>query len=881
MIRHVLIPFLRTLAWLALRLRYRIRISGLDAIARKGTSGIIFLPNHPALVDPLIVLTTLHRRFALHALADRDRIGHPFVRPIALASGAIPLPDTTKYGEACREEVEEAVRTCIGLLNKGENVLLYPGGRIYRSHLEDVGGNSAVETILEGAPDARIVLLRTTGLWGSMFSRASTSKPDFFRNTLKVIPLVLANAIFFMPRREVSLEFEEPADLPRGAQRDEMNRYLEAFYNKEAPPNTYVPYYFWERGGARVVPEPAPPRMEGRVDRVPEGTRALVLERLRDASGKRDINDDDGLARDLGLDSLARIEIQTWLEKEFGFPPGDPDILQTVADVLLAACGQSVSGGPAELKPVARAWFQGLDTEPRPLATPVEKTITAAFLAQARRTPGRAIVADQMSGVRSYRDIITGILALRGEIQRVEGSYVGIMLPASVGAALVYFAALFSGKTPVMVNWTVGVRNAVHSLDLLGVKTVLTAGPLVQKLESQGFDFSDLRSRLVLLEDVRRRLPLAAKLSAALRSRLGLWGSLDAAPVSDTAVVLFTSGSESLPKAVPLTHTNILTNIRDIFHHVQLYSTDREIGILPPFHSFGLTCTVALPLSVGMPVVYHPNPTEGSRLARLVDAYRVSLLVGTPTFLNGILRAAGESQLGSLRVVVSGAEKCPDYVFDAIEKRWPQLLVLEGYGITECAPIVAANEERCPRRGSIGRTMPSLVHAVQDVETGGRAQTGKAGMLLVRGPSVFGGYLNYDGPSPFVEFEGERWYRTGDLVVEDSGGVLTFAGRLKRFVKIGGEMISLPAVEEVLARHYVTPADEEPVIAVESTPDESHPELVLFTVREIDREEANDRIRAAGLSPLYNIRRVIKIDKVPVLGTGKTNYRALRDSLRT
>jgi long-chain-fatty-acid--[acyl-carrier-protein] ligase len=341
-------------------------------------------------------------------------------------------------------------------------------------------------------------------------------------------------------------------------------------------------------------------------------------------------------------------------------------------------------------------------------------------------------------------------------------------------------------------------------------------------------------------------------------------------------VVLFTSGSENLPKAVPLTHANLLANLRDICAVFRFGKEDRLIGILPPFHSFGLTATLLLPVCTGVPVVYHPNPTEGAMLARLIEAYGVTLLVGTPTFLAGILRAVQGSELRTLRAAISGAEKCPAQLRETIQRVCPQLKVIEGYGITECSPVVSLGDDDKPLAGTIGKVLPSVEFVVVDMETGLGVAPGATGMLWVRGPSVFGGYLNYEGPSPFVEREGKQWYQTGDLVTGDAAGVLTFAGRLKRFVKLGGEMISLPAIEEVLARHYVKTTDADPVLAVEASAAELNPELVLFTVRDLDREEVNTLIKAAGLSSLHNIRVIRKLDKIPTLGTGKIDYRALR-----
>jgi long-chain-fatty-acid--[acyl-carrier-protein] ligase len=351
--------------------------------------------------------------------------------------------------------------------------------------------------------------------------------------------------------------------------------------------------------------------------------------------------------------------------------------------------------------------------------------------------------------------------------------------------------------------------------------------------------------------------------------------------MNDTAVILFTSGSEGLPKAVPLSHKNIMTNIRDIPSMVTIREKDVLIGILPPFHSFGITATIVLSLSMGIRTVYNPNPTEALTIARLIEEYRVSLMVGTPTFLNGIVKASSSKQLQTLRLVISGAEKCPAAVYESINERCPNIKLLEGYGVTECSPIVSFNMENSPKPYMIGRVMPSLEHTIISLDTGKEVGRNRAGMLLVRGPSVFSGYLNYDGESPFVEHKGKEWYKTGDLISEDTEGVLTFCGRLKRFVKLGGEMISLPAIEEVLVPHFAGDDDEGPVIAVEATPSEENPELILFTLKDTDRVSVNSFLRDAGLSALHNIRHVIKLNEIPVLGTGKTNYLELKKRLDT
>jgi long-chain-fatty-acid--[acyl-carrier-protein] ligase len=462
-------------------------------------------------------------------------------------------------------------------------------------------------------------------------------------------------------------------------------------------------------------------------------------------------------------------------------------------------------------------------------------------------------------------------------VEKFEGKYIGIMLPASVAADIFYLTTLFAGKTPVMINWTAGERNITASLDSVGVKRILTSKALVERIALQGITLSAISDRFIFAEDISSKVSRLSKLRAFLASHI-TWRSLGRAKEPETAVIIFTSGSETLPKAVPLTAANLLANMREVLEAVKIYENDRLIGFLPPFHSFGLTVTMLLPLCSGAQIVYHPNPTEADTLAKIIEAYSVTMLIGTPTFLGGIVRVANPSQLATLRLAVTGAESCPERVHQALKVKCTGAVILEGYGVTECSPIISINDPDKPEPFSIGKVLPGLDYAIVDPYSLKLRSPPCSGVLLVRGPSVFGGYLNYQGKSPFVEVNGKLWYNTGDLVSIDADGLLSFSGRLKRFIKLGGEMVSLPAIEAVLQSHFASENDEGPVLAVEAT-DAEPPELVLFTILDIDRETANQKIRSAGLSGLHSIRKVFKLAQMPLLGTGKTNYRALKEQL--
>ena len=244
--------FFRILLWL----RYRITVSGLGQVRRKGTRGILFLPNHPALIDPVITTSLLYPGFRARPLAFEDQINRPVLGWLCQRIGAIPIPDIQRVGRGAKASIENALAAVIAALNQGDNVVLYPAGRAYRSHFENLRSTSAVETIMGSCPDVRIVLVRTTGLWGSAFSWASGQAPSIDAGLKKTVWAIPANAIFFSPRRAVHIEIAEPDDFPRSADRRTINRYLEAFYNAQAPPNTHVPYTWWEPGGVRELPDP-------------------------------------------------------------------------------------------------------------------------------------------------------------------------------------------------------------------------------------------------------------------------------------------------------------------------------------------------------------------------------------------------------------------------------------------------------------------------------------------------------------------------------------------------------------------------------------------------------------------------------------------------
>lgn len=865
-----------------LSLRYRVEVSGLEAVLERGRRGILILPNHPALIEPFLLALILLDDLRPLFLGDRGQVDRPLIRAMAKRYGVKIVDDVKLEGARARAQVRAVLDDCANLLRKGQNIALYPSGHLYRKRTEDLRGNSAAHALVQSVPEARVVLVRTTGLWGSAFSWAEGRPPSVGGAIKRGAIGLLTSGIFFAPRRRVRLHFQEPIDLPRTGSRQQFNAYLESYYNQEAPPALSVPHSVWNRGGAREVPDPGTDTAMLDASKVPTATRALVIAHLEELSGVSPLRDDLRLAYDLGLDSLVRSELLVWIEREMGVTLASSTSFDTVAHVLLAACGEAAKTEARTARPAPGAWF--VPTDPTRLLVPTQaETVTEAFIDVAARGLSRPLLMDPTSGLRTVGDLLTGIFALRPLFTGLPGTNLGLMLPASVAAVLTYLTTLFADKIPVMVNWTLGPRHLRQALDGVGVERVVTSRALVTRLEERGTDLSSIRERFVFLEDIAGGITRGQKAKAFALARTS-YRSLRHVRPREHAAVLFTSGSEAVPKAVPLTHANIMQNLRDMLSVVTIRRDDCLLGMLPPFHAFGLTVCIGAALATGLRVTYYPDPTDSGMLARIIGAHRVTALVATPTFVGGILGAGTREQLQSIRLAITGAESCPERVSQALATRCPSALVLEGYGITECSPVVSLNDERAPRPGTVGKILPSFRYAIVGVETGAEVARGQTGLLLLRGPCVFGGYLAppaQEGTpaSPFVDHDGKLWYRTGDLVSEDEEGVLTFRGRLKRFVKIGGEMVSLPAVEAALEQSAPGEEGSGAAHAVIADTRGERPELVLFTRTDIDRARANQVLREAGLSGLHSVRQVTRLESLPLLGSGKTDYRALERRL--
>lgn len=874
-----LLRLLQWTVWLMLRLllacRYRVRLMGLKEVLRKPGPYLI-LPNHPAYADPPNLMVHLWPAFRMRPVLLDSIFRHPLLAPFRWIFRGIAIPDFQRPTAADREQIEAAKGEIVASLQRGENVILWPSGRLSRDGREWIGGARLAAEILAAVPQVTVVLVRTRGLWGSMFSWAD-GQPRLFAAILKAFLLWLANLLVLAPRRKVAVTLEAflPQERPEPV-RQRLNPWLQHWYNadmfREEP--TFVPYHFLFGPRTHSFSPPViSPSFDW--DAIRPQTRALVAQ-LVEEKLKRPLTEAENQPQttflELEIDSLDVAEITLKVEQKSGH--SSAGLPGTLGELWAIAEGLQEQELPP---PVPPQWFTPVADDTR--LSILGETIAEAFLQQAFQRRREVIVADDRAGVLTYEKLLVGATALSARFRHLPERHVGLLLPASVGCDLAVLGLYLAGKVPVLLNWTTGLAALNHAVRLTGLRQVVTSRLFLERVsvEIPGIEWlylEDIRAIISRYEFWARWLAVRL-LPKWYRRRLYQRLPPHATNPEETAVILFTSGSEKAPKAVPLTHRNILSDQRACLEALQLHRRHSALGFLPMFHSFGFTITGLLPLFVAVRIVHHPDPTDATGLVRKIATYRPSIIATTPTFLSFLLDRARPGDQESVQIILVGAEKCPLHLFDRVRQLAPNAQLLEGYGVTECSPVVSVNRPGQVRPGTIGQPLPGISVRIVDPETHEPLPLRQRGLLLVSGPIVFPGYLGDDTSSHFLHLDGQRWYNTGDLAELTDDGYLIFHGRLKRFLKAGGEMISLPALEEPFSKRF-PPTPEGPRVAVEGIETSEGRRIVLFTTESLTLQEANAILQEEGFRGLYRLDEVRRLDKLPVLGTGKTDYKVLR-----
>jgi acyl-[acyl-carrier-protein]-phospholipid O-acyltransferase/long-chain-fatty-acid--[acyl-carrier-protein] ligase len=477
------------------------------------------------------------------------------------------------------------------------------------------------------------------------------------------------------------------------------------------------------------------------------------------------------------------------------------------------------------------------------------------------RDTGKPIIEDALGTKLTYRKLILGaqVLSRKLGVETRIGENVGVLLPNSAGVAVVFMALQSIGRVPAMLNFSAGPVSVLSAIAAAQVRTVLTSRAFVEKGKLDKLIAAIAPdARLIYLEDVRAEIGLTDK----LRGLLAGARPLVRREADDPAVVLFTSGSEGTPKGVVLSHRNILANAAQALARVDANGNDKVFNVLPVFHSFGLTGGMIMPLLAGIPIFMYPSPLHYRIVPELIYQTGATILFGTDTFLTGYARSAHAYDFRTLRLVVAGAEAVKDRTRQVFMEKYG-IRVLEGYGVTETAPVLAMNTPMFNRPGTVGRISPLMearLDPVPGIEDGGR--------LSVRGPNVMLGYLRAENPGVLEPLPG-GWHDTGDIVAIDAQGYISIKGRAKRFAKIAGEMVSLSAVESLAATLW--PQAMSVAVAL---PDARKGEriVLLTTQKDADRAAVLRSARARGASDLSVPADIRVVDSIPLLGSGKTDY---------
>ena len=496
------------------------------------------------------------------------------------------------------------------------------------------------------------------------------------------------------------------------------------------------------------------------------------------------------------------------------------------------------------------------------------RSLFAALLdARARYGAGMQIIEDIERKPLTYGRVVLGAAVLGRELAKLAplGGHVGVMLPNASGAVVTFMALQAFGRVPAMLNFTAGADGMLGACTAAGVDIVLSSQAFVERAKLQPVvERMGRQVRFVWLDDIRAELGLLAKLRGMLDARFARRLPGARVPADTAAAILFTSGSEGTPKGVVLSHRNIMANVGQVAAVVDFNSADRVFNAMPIFHSFGLTGGALVPLLCGVPAFYYPSPLHYRIVPELIYGTDSTIAFGTDTFLSGWAKFAHPYDFYSMRYIFSGAEKVRDETRRLYAERFG-VRVLEGYGATETAPVLALNTPMHCRPGAAGRLLPGMQYRLAPVEG-----ISEGGRLFVRGPNVMLGYLRTSAPGVLETLE-DGWYDTGDICTVDEANFITIRARAKRFAKIAGEMVSMPAAEALAAGLW--PSGMHAVVAV---PDGRKGEALVLLTTQVDAtiSALQAHARARGIAEIAVPRSLRLIDKLPLLGTGKVDYPA-------
>jgi acyl-[acyl-carrier-protein]-phospholipid O-acyltransferase/long-chain-fatty-acid--[acyl-carrier-protein] ligase len=507
-------------------------------------------------------------------------------------------------------------------------------------------------------------------------------------------------------------------------------------------------------------------------------------------------------------------------------------------------------------------------------ATNRPSTLPREFTRFCKGNGGRTLYKDSTGKEVSYRRSLTGAFVLGGCLAKLPDKNIGLLLPNLTVTALIFMGLQLFRKIPVFLNYATGPAALQHSMELADLATIITSQQFLERTRINRSVFEG--KNVIFIEELGEKIDLKQKFTGIMRSIFpGPYALMRPGEEKETAVILFTSGSEGVPKGVCLSHENIISNIRQALTKVDVRETDYFLNALPVFHSFGLTIGTILPMFAGAKAFLYVSPLHYRVVPEIAYDEGCTIFVGTNTFLNGYSKKAHPYDFYSMRYIFCGAEALSDSVFDRYAKVYG-VRVMSGYGATECSPVISINNALEHEYGTVGKILPGMEYRLVPVE-GIDNKQGRVGKLYIKGKNVMKGYLKNEKANEKFLVEDQGWYDTGDIVEITEDGFIRIVGRLKRFSKISGEMVSLTALEEALAGQF----GERKEAAVMAVSDERKGERLIIVTNSKDAEQKTVReiLKAKGFSDLACPREIRYMKDIPKLGTGKIDYVRLKELL--
>ncbi|MDD5491247.1 MAG: AMP-binding protein [bacterium] len=499
-------------------------------------------------------------------------------------------------------------------------------------------------------------------------------------------------------------------------------------------------------------------------------------------------------------------------------------------------------------------------------------TLASKFIELCQENGNRMAFKDITRKEVSYKEALLRAFLLQDYFAGFKEENIGILLPNLTSTVLMFFGLQLAKKVPAFLNYSSGPVVIKQTLELADINTIISSREFLAKIKLDPVTFAG--KKVVYIEDLPSQISFLDKLRAYSKTKVtrSAYKFIDKES-KNTALLLFTSGSEGVPKGVCLTHENIISNIYQAMSKIDFRDTDFVLNALPIFHSFGLTVGTLLPLFRGARVFLYVSPLHYRVIPEIAYDQNCTILLGTNTFLNGFSKKANPYDFYAMRYIFCGAEALTETVFNKYVETYG-IRVMSGYGATECAPVISINSPLEYEYGSVGKVLPGIDYKLVPVE-GIDNKSGKLGRLYVKGPNIMKGYLKNEKANHKYLIEDQGWYDTGDIVETMETGFLKIVGRMKRFAKISGEMVSLTAIEDALAGAF----GERKEIAIMAVADEKKGEKLIAVVnsQKIELKDIREKLKEKGFSELAHPREVQLLKEIPKLGTGKVDYVKLKE----